>query len=82
MDRIRFHDLRHTFASQLVASGVSLYVVQKLLGHASIRTTERYAHHAPDFLKGLTDGLIFEGPKLDMDNVVHFPLVRTANLRP
>lgn len=41
------HDLRHTFASWLVIDGVALRVVQQLLGHASIRTTERYSHLAP-----------------------------------
>lgn len=41
---VRIHDLRHTFASTLVNNGVSLYEVQKLLGHAHIRTTERYSH--------------------------------------
>ena len=41
---LRMHDLRHSFASALVNNGVPLYEVQKLLGHASIRTTERYAH--------------------------------------
>ncbi len=44
------HVLRHTFASWLVSAGVSLYEVQRLMGHAHIRETERYAHLAPSTL--------------------------------
>jgi integrase len=42
--RIRIHDLRHSFASAAIGSGVALYSVGKLLGHRSSKTTERYAH--------------------------------------
>ena len=42
------HVMRHTAASWLVQAGVSLYVVQDLLGHEDHRTTMRYAHLAPD----------------------------------
>ncbi len=41
------HVLRHTFASQLVMSGVSIYKVSRWLGHADVRTTQIYAHLAP-----------------------------------
>jgi len=40
------HDLRHTYASWVIQSGVSIEVLQKLLGHASVHTTGRYAHLA------------------------------------
>ena len=49
-DRLRFHSLRHTFASWLVQDGVSLYEVQKLLGHSNIAVTEVYSHLQPEHL--------------------------------
>jgi integrase len=47
---VRVHDLRHTFASLLINKGVSIYEVQKLLGHSSIQMTQRYAHLSPNTL--------------------------------
>lgn len=44
IDDFRIHDLRHHFASVAVNNNVGLFVVQKLLGHSSPQTTQRYAH--------------------------------------
>jgi integrase len=64
---VRLHDLRHSFASFLVNEGVSLYVVQALLGHANARTTQRYAHLASDTLTDATeivDGIVAAQPHI------------------
>jgi integrase len=46
--RLRFHDLRHTCASQLIAQGASVKAVQAQLGHASATVTlDRYGHLFP-----------------------------------
>jgi site-specific recombinase XerD len=39
-----FHDLRHTFASNLLLSGASLKDVKEMIGHKDIAMTDRYAH--------------------------------------
>ncbi|MGH7799354.1 MAG: tyrosine-type recombinase/integrase [Thermodesulfobacteriota bacterium] len=41
---LRFHDLRHTSATRMVESGASIVAVSKILGHADLKTTMRYAH--------------------------------------
>ncbi len=43
----RIHDLRHTYASHAILSGETLSMTGKLLGHASLRSTKRYAHLDP-----------------------------------
>lgn len=47
---LHWHDLRHTYASWLIQSGVSMRVAQELLGHSSITMTQRYSHLAPKHL--------------------------------
>ncbi|OJW78013.1 site-specific integrase [Thiobacillus sp. 65-1402] len=44
MPDVNFHDLRHSCASILIATGADLFTVSKILGHSSVKTTERYAH--------------------------------------
>ena len=52
LEDVRFHDLRHTFASRLVQGGIPLYNVMHLTGHKSLSMVQRYAHLAPDFQEG------------------------------
>jgi integrase len=71
-DDVRLHDLRHSFASFLVNQGVSLYVVQGLLGHASPRMTQRYAHLAPQTLLDAAEVVssLVCGPRLAANEAV------------
>ena len=60
----KFHDLRHTFASQLVRRSVDLYVVQKLLGHSTPKMTQRYAHLRSDQLKEAIEKIDIQSEEL------------------
>ncbi|KUR78516.1 site-specific integrase [Novosphingobium sp. Fuku2-ISO-50] len=47
--RFRFHDLRHLFAVRYLQSGGSIYILQGIMGHGSVKTTEIYlAYLTPD----------------------------------
>jgi integrase len=52
-----YHTLRHTAASFMVQAGTSLYDVQVILGHSTPAMTQRYAHLAPDHLRGAVAAL-------------------------
>ena len=59
---IRFHDLRHTFASQLIEQGAHPKYIQEQQGHASITMTmDTYGHLFPNRNRGLVDGLVSIG---------------------
>ena len=57
IEDVRIHDLRHTFASEAISSGVSLPVIGKLLGHSNVATTERYAHLADDPIREANEAI-------------------------
>lgn len=59
---IRWHDLRHSFASNLIAAGVPILQVQQWLGHATLQMTMRYAHLAPNTNNHLI-ALLDEAPR-------------------
>ena len=56
--RIRFHDLRHTFATRLAARGVDLLTIKELLGHSNIAMTMRYAHPSQDNMRRAVELLL------------------------
>ncbi len=51
LEGVRLHDLRHTYASHGAAAGMGLTVVGRLLGHADVKTTNRYSHFDADPLR-------------------------------
>lgn len=66
LNHVRLHDLRHSFASHAAAMSETLPMIGKLLGHASVQSTARYAH--------LDDGSVLEAVEQIgdlIDNVIH-----------
>jgi len=57
IDNFRFHDLRHTFASQLVINGCDIRTVQQLMGHKDIKMTMRYSHLSKSHLQEAVERL-------------------------
>jgi integrase len=79
ISELRMHDLRHSYASMLVNSGLSFPVIGALLGHTQVSTTSRYAHLADDPLRQATErvGKMVTAAKTRGGNVVKFSSERT-----
>ncbi|MBF0169411.1 MAG: site-specific integrase, partial [Alphaproteobacteria bacterium] len=63
IEGMRLHDLRHTYASILASSGLSLPIIGALLGHTQPQTTARYSHLMDDPLRAATEkvGVVVNG---------------------
>ena len=59
---LRFHDLRHTFATRLIEHGVNLITVKELLGHSSVEITQRYTHPNEALKKEAVAALVSPAP--------------------
>lgn len=57
VEGVTFHTLRHTAVSRMVAAGIPDRIIMKVVGHTTAAMVSRYAHLAPDSLKGATDCL-------------------------
>jgi len=75
---IRFHDLRHTFASHWVMGGGDIFKLQKILGHHSTQMTLRYAHLAPTAFADDLDRLGTAAPLGHQAQVINLEQVATA----
>lgn len=75
VSRIRFHDLRHTYASHFIMNGESIFVLKEILGHSDIKTTQRYAHLSKSFLVDKADTVHFSTDK----KVVHVDFKKKAS---
>jgi integrase len=70
VDRIRFHDLRHTAATNLAKGGKDMKFIAQYLGHSDVKTSARYIHYSDDDLKKGAEILvrvpsIFTTPKIE-----------------
>ncbi len=61
---LRFHDLRHTFASRLIEAGADIITVRDLLGHSSVKLTERYTHSNGEQKRRAVDLLVGRIPEI------------------
>ena len=68
---LRFHDLRHTAASKMIEAGVDIVTVSKILGHASIQVTMRYAHPTPENMRLAVEklGEVFQKSRVKVETI-------------
>lgn len=78
---LRFHDLRHTFASRLIENGADIITVKELLGHSSVKITERYTHSQGEQKKFAVSLLTVSGRKTDESGKNPLHICDTANER-
>jgi integrase len=64
---LRFHDLRHTFGTQAIASGAHVMDVKQWMGHRHLSTTMRYVHHQPRHEAAERLGRHFTGAASELD---------------
>ncbi len=55
LDKMRLHDLRHSFASFAITNGESIYMISAVLGHSTTRMTERYLHLRDEDVRGVAE---------------------------
>ena len=73
---VRFHDLRHSFASHFMMSGGNIYDLQKILGHTQVEMTMKYAHLSPDHLVNAINIVSFNGES-EEEKVLEFERRKT-----
>ncbi len=61
-DRMRFHDLRHTFASMFLSHGGSLQELKEILGHSSLQVTDVYSHFVAGTFRGASGAFALAKP--------------------
>jgi integrase len=70
---LRFHDLRHTFGTQAIASGAHVNDVKEWMGHRHLSTTMRYVHHRPRHEAAAALERHFTGTAAELDRLLGTP---------
>jgi len=69
LDRLRFHDLRHTAATNLARSGKDMKFIAQYLGHTDVKTSARYIHYSDEDLKEGAETLVRVPSKFTTPNI-------------